>query len=260
MKIKYVLACCALFAFIWGCTGLKETKRHPPLPANVSTVEPESVLESLEQINRELISFKGIGKIKIWNRNGLQSTRFAWAAYRPEKLRLEILGLAGRPLSSVAFDGRQFYLSLHAENKFYQKQTRNANLKRLISIPISLSDTLTILAGRVPLWENASASLAEQSHGDSNILILKTKWFRKQTAKIYLRDDFHTVYQFESYGSASKLRYRVNYLKRKQYDKYQLPELLEITDDRQNRIQISVDRIWPDAEIPPETFIMKPPN
>jgi len=260
MKPKYVVACGALFLLIWGCAGLKETKIQPPLPADAPTADPASVVENLAQINRDLISFKGIGKIKIWKPNGLQSTRIVWAGYRSQKLRIEILGIAGRPLSSVAFDGNQFYLSLHTENKFYQKQTRNANLKRLISIPITIADTLTVLAGRVPLWENASVSLTATPKQGSYVLILKKKWFKNQTAKIYLRDDLHTVDQFELYGSRNELRYRVKYIERKQYDRYQLPTLFQISDDQQNRIQIKVERIWPDAEISSETFNLKPPK
>ncbi len=260
MKPRSALACCALLILIWGCAGLKETKFQPPLPAHDPTVDPEIVVENLEQINRELISFKGIGKIKIWKQANLQSTRIAWAGYRSEKLRLEILGITGRPLSSVAFDGSRFYLSLHTENRFYQKQTRHANLKRLIDIPISIPETLAILSGRVPHWENASASLIKQAHQDAYILTLKKNWFKKQTAKIYLRDDLRTVDQFELYSAHNELRYRVKYLTQKQYDKYRLPALIQISDGQHNRIQISAERIWPDAEISPETFVLKPPK
>ena len=184
MKPKYMVACCALIVLIWGCAGHKHTKFQPSLPSSVPTADPESVVANLEQINRELISFKGIGKIKIWKQDSLQSTRIAWAGFRSEKLRLEILGIAGRPLSSVAFDGSRFYLSLHAENRFYQKQTRDADLRRLISIPITIQDTLSILSGRVPLWENASVSLIEQPHKDAYVLVMKKKWFGTKTAKI----------------------------------------------------------------------------
>jgi hypothetical protein len=260
MNPKHAVACCAFILLIWGCAGLKETKIQPPLPAHAPTADPASVVENLEQINRDLVSFKGIGTIKIWKPNGLQSTRIAWAGYLPQKLRLEILGIAGRPLSSVAFDGNRFYLSLHTENKFYQKQTRNANLKRLISIPITIPDTLTVLAGRVPLWENASVSLTAIHKQSPYVLILKKKWFKNQTARIYLRDDLHTVDQFELYGSRDELRYRVKYLERKRYDRYQLPTLIQISDDQQNRIQIKVERIWPDAEISSEIFHLKPPK
>lgn len=260
MKPKHMVACCALILLFWGCAGHKDTKFQPSLPSPVPIVDPESVVANLEQINRELISFKGVGKIKIWKQDSLQSTRIAWAGIGTEKLRLEILGIAGRPLSSVAFDGRRFYLSLHAENRFYQKQTREANLKRLISIPITIQDTLAVLSGRVPLWENASVSLTEQPHKDAYILIMKKKWFGTQTAKIYLGNDLFTVSKFELYGSDDELRYRVNFLKRKQYDKYRLPVLLRISDGQRNRIQISADRIWPDAEISTDTFVLRKPQ
>ena len=260
MKPKYTVACCAFILLFWGCAGLKETTFQPPLPAHVQAVDPEALVQKLEQVNHDLISIKGIGKIKIWKRNRLQSTRIAWAGFRLQKLRIEILGMTGRPLSSFAFDGSQIYLSLYAENRFLQKHSRRANLDQLISIPITIPDTLAILSGRVPLWENVSSHLEMQPHQDTYVLTVKKKWFGKQTAKIFLRNDLITVYRYELYGPRNKLRYRVNYLERKQYGTFQLPTLFEISDDQQTRIQITAERIWPDAEISHETFALKPPK
>jgi len=261
MKPTYAVACCVLIIFSWGCAGLKETKHQPPLPLQIPGADPATIIENLTRINRELISFKGLGKIKIWRSHGHQSTRIAWAGSHSQKLRVEILGVTGRPLSALAFDGSRFYLSLHTEKRFYQKQTRHASLERLISIPISISDTIAIMAGRLPLWEDSSGSLTvNPSHPDTYLLTIRKGWFRKQTAKIYLREDMHTVYQFELYGSRNQLQYRVTYLKQGQYDQFRLPALLQISDDQHNRVQISAERIWPNAEMAAETFILKPPR
>ncbi len=257
---KYAVACCALIVLFWGCAGLKDPNSQHPLPDHVPDFDPESIVNNLGRVNQDLVSFKGIGKFKIWRANSLQSTRIAWAGYRSQKLRLEILGIAGRPLSSVAFDGSKFYLSQHAENRFYQKQTRHADLKRLISIPITVPDILAILSGRVPLWKKASASLARPPNQNLYVLTLKKSWFRKQTAKIYLNNDLRTVHQYELYGAGNVLRYRVKYMQHKQYGRYSLPALLQISDDQQTRIEISAERIWPDAEISSETFVLKPPK
>jgi len=257
---KRSVACCVLILVLWGCAGLKKPELHHKLPAHVAAADPETIVDRLERINQDLSSLKGIGRIKIWKFNKLQSTRMAWAGYRPEKLRLEILGITGRPLSSVAFDGKRLYLSLHAENQFYQRQTRHADLRRFISIPISIPDTLAILSGRVPLLANASASLEMPPLQDHCILTLKKNWFKKRTAKIYLGADLRTVRQYELYGAEDKLRYRVEYLQRKQYGAYQLPVALQISDDQHTRIQIEADRIWPDADVPSEMFVLKPPG
>ena len=258
---KYAIACCALMVLLLGCAGLKDPVIQPPLPTDGPTVDPATIVNNLDQVNQDLMTFKGIGQIKIWRMNSLQSTRIAWAGYRFEKLRLEILGIAGSPLSSVAFDGSRFYLSLHSENRFYQKQTRRADLKRFISIPVSIPDILAILSGRVPLWKNASVSLIRSPRqNDHPVLILKKGWFRKQTAKIYLNKDLRTAHQYELFDDKNKLRYRVKYVQRRQYGRYSLPAQLQITDDQHTRIFISADRIWPDAEILPETFVLKPPT
>ncbi len=261
MKPIHAVACCALIVLLWGCAGLQETKVEPPLSTPSTEADAETVMQNLERVNRDLISFKGIGKIKIWQHDSLQSTRIVWAGHRLHKLRIEILGIAGQPLSAFAFDGSHFYLALHAENRFFQKQTRRANLKRLITIPLTVPDTLAILTGRVPLWENASTSLVKQPQRESYLFTLQKKHgFRNQIAKIYLHNDLRTVYQYELYENHNELSYRVQFLERKQYGAYQLPALLQISDDQQNRIQIAADRIWPDADISSETFVLKPPK
>jgi len=258
MMKHLLIACCAIFFLLFGCAGLKEPDTHLKMPT--PAIDPVSVVSFLEKINHDLSSIKGIGRIKIWNMGRLQSTRVAWAGFRSEKLRLEVLGVGGRPLSSVAFDGNHFYLSLHAESQFFQKQTRHADLKRLIFIPLPVKDALTILSGRVPLLSKASARLEKEPADNRYVLTMTKGWLNKRTAKIYLQPDMQTVWKYELYGANNKLRYRVEYLQRKQYGTYQLPVTLLFSDDHDTRIQIDADRLWPNAELKSTTFDLRPPG
>ncbi len=263
LMIKQLLITCGTILFLIGCAGLKDPgtlKPMQPAPESEMEISPNSLVLTLEQTNSGLISFKGIGKIKIWNSDNLQSTRLVWAGYKSEKLRLEILGLGGRPFSSVVYDGNRLYLSLHTERRFYQKQTRKADLSRLVSIPITVQDLLFILAGRVPLLKNAALTLEKESHGNQYILFLKKGWFRKRTGKIYLREDMKTVWKYELFQGKNTLLYRVEFLSRKRYGDYQLPEALLFSNDLQTKIRIDVDNIWPDATLPSSVFVLKPPG
>ena len=262
--MKQLFATCGAILFLlFGCAGHKDPgaiKPMQPAPKSAMDITPDSVVATLEQTNSGLTSFKGIGRIKIWNQNGLQSTRIVWAGYQREKLRLEILGIGGRPFSSVVYDGSRLYLSLHSERRFYQKQTRKADLSRLISIPITVHDVLSILAGRVPLLKNASLTIEKEPSGDRYILLLKKGWLRKRTGKIYLREDMKTVWKYELFQGKNTLLYRVEFLGRRPYGDYQLPDTLLFSNDLQTRIQIDVDNIWPDAKLPPSVFVLKPPG
>ncbi len=190
----------------------------------------------------------------------LQSTRVVWAGYQTEKLRLEILGIGGRPFSSVVYDGTRLYLSLHSEGRFYQKQTRQADLSRLMSMPITVHDLLCILAGRVPLLKNATLAYAKTPSGKQTVLLLKKGWFRKRTAKIYLREDMKTVWKYELFQGKDTLLYRVEFLSRGRFGNYHLPDALLFSNDLQTRIQIDVDNIWPDATLPASVFVLKAPG
>ncbi len=154
-----------------------------PVPKQGTEIDPVSVMAVLKQINSELTSFKGIGRIKIWRPEGLQSTRIVWAGDETQKMRIEILGIGGRPFSSVVYDGSRLSVSLHSEGRFYQKQTRQADLSRLISLPLTVRDAHTILAGRVPLLEDATLTMEKEPSGNQHILVLSKGWFRKKTGK-----------------------------------------------------------------------------
>ena len=262
--MKQLLTTCGAILFlVFGCAGFKDPgaiKPIQPTPKSATEIDPRFVVANLEKTNFGLTSFKGIGKIKIWNSDALQSTRVVWAGYKTEKLRLEILGLGGRPFSSVVYDGNRLYLSLHSERRFYQKQTRKADLSRLISIPITVHDVLTILAGRVPLLKNASLTIEKEPSGDGYILLLKKEWPRKRIDKIYLREDMKTVWKYELFQEKNTLLYRVEFLSRRPYGDYLLPDTLLFSDDLQTRIRIDVDNIWPDAKLPSSVFVLKPPG
>ena len=230
------------------------------MPKPGTEIDPASIMAVLEQINSGLTSFKGIGRIKIWKPEGLQSTRIAWAGDETQKMRIEILGIGGRPFSSVVYDGSRLSVFLHSEGRFYQKQTRQADLKGLISLPLSVDDAHTILAGRVPLLENATLTLEKEASGNQHVLILSKGWFRKKTGKIYLREDMKTVWKYELFQGEDTLLYRVEFLSRKQYGDYQIPDVLVFSNDLQTRLRIDVDSVWLDVNLSPSVFILKPPG
>lgn len=254
----------SLFLFLCvGCAGLTpplESKLDSSLYSPVPHIEPQAIITSLNNINSALETNKGLGKIRIWTPSGSQSTRLVWAGYRAEKLRVEILGVAGRPFSSLVYDGRQLLLSLHTEGRFYKSRKKHADLGRLINIPISIQDMLFILAGRVPILPDAKAVLVAHKYSDEYMLILERGWFKKSNAKIYLRNNLKTVWKYELYQNNGKLRYRVEYDNWKKYGDYLLPTKLQFSDDAENRVNLSINKIWPDSELSSTTFNLKPPD
>lgn len=262
MKQSILICGVALFLF-FGCANLKDSatiKPSQPVTKQGKEIDPVSIMAVLKQTNSELTSFKGIGRIKIWRPEGLQSTRVVWAGDKTQKMRIEILGIGGRPFSSVVYDGSRLSVSLHSEGRFYQKQTRQADLKRLISLPLTVRDAHTLLAGRVPLLENATLIMEREPSGNQHILVLSKGWFRKKIGKIYLREDMKTVWKYELFQGEDTLLYRVEFLSRKQYGNYQIPDVLVFSNDLQTRLRIDVDSIWPDVNLPPSVFILKPPG
>ena len=127
-------------------------------------------------------------------------------------------------------------------------------------MPVTVHDVLCILAGRVPLLKNATLTIENAGPGKQYVLLLQKGWFKKRTGKIYLREDMKTVWKYELFQGKDTLLYRVEFLRRKLYGDYQLPDALLFSNDLQTRIRIDVDNIWPDAKLPSSVFVLKPPG
>ena len=145
-----------------ACTGITEylSGRSPEERDQANVAEARRLIASLDSQNSTLQYFKGIGKIKVWNNRRVQiDERLAWVGSKPQKISIAIL-VSGFPAVKMATDGQWFYyLEMQGEKKpvFKKVKASNANLERLISIPIYTQDIITLLAGRVPLPEHHTA-------------------------------------------------------------------------------------------------------
>jgi hypothetical protein len=68
------------------------------------------------------------------------TSRIAWVASTPDKIRITLSSVSGHPMVSAASDGQWFYFVSHASGDFYKKRPSNVNMKRFFSIPIKSED------------------------------------------------------------------------------------------------------------------------
>lgn len=279
MHLPTVLFICIFF--ISACTSLphRMSKESKELR---SSAEAEAIISILKSQNHKLNAIKGVGRITFLEKEEKEmTTRIAWAASTPDKIRITLSSVSGHPMISAASDGRWFYFVSHANGDFYKKRPTHFNMKRFFSISIKSEDIVNILFGRIPVVEYDSTDLIKESSlkgrsgenfesaGDpsldtdikvsknSRVLLLKNKWGNVRE-KIYL-DDGQEAHKIEIFDSSGSLVYRLNLIGMREIKSYRVPYRLKVSNDDGAGFQLDLDRYWADASVSPSVFTLTPP-
>jgi hypothetical protein len=224
-------------------------------------LEIRNLLSTLETKNETLKNFKGIGKIKVWQ-NGkiLFDERVAWAGEQPVKLSIAVL-ISGYPAIKLASDGKWlYYLEARSHQDSFKKiLASDPSLKRIILIPITSSEVIALLTGRIPMRKFNSVSLIKADSGEGYVLTLKKRWWGIQE-KIYLDQNKSRVHQIEIFNQSGSLMYRAIFEKVQDVSGYQIPFRLKLTDDDGADFELDIDRYWANIAISPSTFVLTPPE
>ncbi|NNL78432.1 MAG: DUF4292 domain-containing protein [Desulfobacterales bacterium] len=250
-------------AFFAGCSSItaRLPDRAPDARDTPTAADAQMVLSILRNQNQSLQSFKGIGKIKVRYKQKLKfDERIAWIGSENANLRIELL-VSGQSAVKMSTDGKWFYYyeARQGEPLYKKDPATDASLKRIVAIPIKVSDIVHLLAGRVPLREHGSAKLIRQDSANSYVLALKRKW-AGVTEKIFLDESKSRVHQIEFYHHTGSLVYRVLFEEMQNIDGYQVPAKLRILNDDGADFHLIVERYWTNINVSPSMFVLNPPK
>jgi hypothetical protein len=251
-----------ILALLCGCSHFDRKRSGVPSADSHPEGIPSAlhIVSSLKKTNAGLKSYKGIGRIKFGNGDRKnQRMRTVFAGYNAEKLRFEILGLSGQPITSIAHDGTWFYLAEFAASRFYRKRLPDADLEQLINIPIKINTINSLLSGQVPMIDHASASLEFEPSGNGFVLLLKKGWWFRQQEKIYLYHDLKTAWKYEMFEGEDDLVYRLKITDFKNYQGYQIPQMIEFVGREGATLWLEIERYWVNADVDMSLFVLKPP-
>ena len=247
-----------LSLLITACSSLKHREGGPE-PFTRSP-EAEALFSRLQSQNSNLRSFKGTGRMRMEDANGVQRARLMWAGYQDEKLRLEIMGATGQPVFSFAQDEERIYLISHTENRFYSKRNANANLEELISLPITVSACLDLLAGRIPAEAHLLPMAVQGKGNEEQILVLKSLDRKKGYEKIYVDASSGNARQIEVFDKDGKLEYRAEFLLMQNVSGFEVPKELRLSNGSQASLQLVVERFWPNVPVSDSLFVLAKPD
>lgn len=251
----FVIAC-----LLSSCAALKQPRDLTVIPVE-RTAQVRELLSTLKTQNEALFNFKGIGNITISQLGHTQfDQRVAWIGERPVKFSIAVL-ISGYPAVKLATDGHWlYYLEVQGqETRFRKIATSDPDLKRLISIPISISDVIALLSGRIPLPEFDSVKLIQDISNQQIALVLSDSWWGIQQ-KIFYDASLSRIQRIEVYHRSGSLRYRAEVDSTRQIDGFEVPQRLRLSNDDGSDFLLDIHRYWVNVEVPPSVFVLTPPE
>ena len=257
MKRAIILFVAVFFSACSSFTG-RIVEEPPELLDTAAITEVNNLLSTIRLKNRNLKTFKGIGKITFWKEDKKSITSgIAWVGSDPDMIRIAILNISGQPLLSLADDGQWFYFLSHTDNSFYKKRSSYSNLKKAIQIPIKSVEIVSLLAGRIPLYEYHTADIIRNKK-QGYVIVLK-KRNGNVIQKIYLNEDKKDVKKVELFDVNEKLLYFVVIDSLQKINKYHVPLKLSVSSNNGNGFKIDVHKYWADVSVNPSMFVLTPP-
>lgn len=205
--------------------------------------------------NQGLSAMKGLMRIQIEARGDRMGGRVAWAAMLPDRLRLEWLNPLGQPLMSLAGDGRTITLYSFVNKQFHQFPQSPRALERLTRIPIGIEDMIDILAGRPPLPDHAAARTALPT-GCGVALESRWHWLVAELQSGNC-DRLDAMMVYDRNGD---VQYHIQWRQWQTVAAHTLPREIRLTSGGGDSVALTMERVWIDAPMPPETFVVAPPE
>lgn len=245
MPSLVLLFLCAL-SILNGCAWL--------MPAPESDSGARQTLTRLMEQNAGLKQFKGLLRVQITADGQTLNGRAAVAGIVPDRLRVELLHALGQPITSLAGDGSTIRVHAVNEGRLYQWDQTDDALERFIHVPLGIDALLAILSGRPPLPVHAAVQTRAEA-GDACNLLLKDRW-NNVVAAMHCSENGR-IRDFRAFDIEGILQYEVHWDTWQELAGYSLPRTVRMSSGRGDKVTWTLERLWPDVQIPPATFVLQ---
>jgi hypothetical protein len=236
------------------------------------TPQAESLLNTLNNRNDGLDSFKGIGKAKVTIAGQTRVARVAWLGAGRKQLRIEVLAMTGQPVASFANDGSWVYLLARNPSAFYKRRASTDSLQNLLSIPVSSDELVMLISGRIPIRNHKGAAVvttskkkeqrqpeAEDTADMETRLDLKTFW-DITVQQIFIDTGTGDVLRVEEFDRDGTLVYRVVFGKTMAINGFKIPSRLAITSNEGLNFNLDIQRYWTNVPVEAKMFVLTAPD
>ena len=271
----FILVCSFFFTACGGFTagvGKIEKELKPD--------EVESLLLALKTKNHDLGTCKGVGRLTLY-RDGRKnlSSRLAWIAAAPDRIRAVLSSVSGQPLFSFASDGQWFYFFDHSQQQFHKQHENRNIMKTTFSVSVEFDDIISILFGNIPVHQYRSAALLSNKYSqqktptslqqpltpaqpeastaaeDEYTLVLKRSWGNVRE-KIFFYGSNKDIRKIEVFSLTGELAYRAELRKMQNVDGYRVPAVVVFSNGEGSGFRLEIERYWPQVHVSPSMFVL----
>ena len=249
----YVAVVLAATFFLTGCLP---SRRQPLCKDQLgSSVNAVAKLAVLSQHNRTLLAAKGLGYITVKRGDVRRRCRAAWVLQFPDKLRIQLMGIAGQPLLCFASDGEYYYFREEPGRKIVKKGATSTILDRLVGIPVHVSDLVCVLMGRLPLYASHRILNIEKDNFQRTILMV-------HDCKTGFADSLHLlgeggVQQIERFDSKGEHVWQVAHDAFGLEQGYRLPMRTYWSASEAAEVLVEVERWWINPRVMADMFVIQ---
>ncbi len=245
----------AFILALTGCAGFGAT----PVTPQYDTAATHDLMVALQSANPDLISCKGLGKVRM-TVDGARRTfdRAAWAGAEPGRMRFDARTPFGLPILSLACNESYLTVMAHSEGRYYhQPIDANQRLGKILSVDIACRDLYRLMIGRPPIIDYHSAQMEITMAGESAI-VLKRR-YRGPVARLFLDEVNGDLTGFELLNVHGQRRYLAQIKRRRTVDGFRLPYQLRL-ESSQGHLAFDMLRLYPNAPVSASLFHIPPPN
>ena len=255
---KYVWV---LFIFISLVSCQTIGTKYPDIYDTHPHVEYDAahLLSAIKNTNSKLETFKGIGNLKLINKNKSMNARAVWMGTNQGNFRVEIFGFPGQSAVSFSNNGKDSYLYFPMEGHFYIISDPNPSLEKILTLSITSNDLSSFLSGKIPVYEY-DADQAKINVSDRGYELSLKKGCFGTHKKLYIDKHNKNVWKVESFNFFGSLKYRTELNMIQSVNGYSIPFEINISNNDGHRLRIHIDKYWTDVPVSLSSFTLTPPN
>ena len=204
---------------------------------------------ALRNMNQEIRTSKGTGRVRLTSGNNVQTFQIAWAAQTPGRVRMTFT-TSGHPVETIVADGsRVTFISHTGRHKPYTPTSENPNLEPYTRVPVRLSDLISLLLGQIPVQAFDDAWFLP----NDPFRIRLRKNFKSLSQELVLHPD-DTIQALRLLDRADTPRWEILYHAFETMDKNQIPVHMTITSGNLQKVQVRITRFWPNIPVKESVF------
>ena len=253
--VPRALVYCLLIFLLPSCTHLAK----PNSPRVYPPCSPRDILPAITDTGTP-VALKGIAKVKVKSPDESFSVKELISVQTPYSLRLETLTPLGHPVFYAVTDGKDVFMFIPSEKKFYRGSVSPETVSLLIPLSLSIDELVSIFLGRMPLIDYDDGQVScEEGDGFYSLQFFSDDGSEKQLVKVSA--DNLTVVESATYEQGGSLISSVHFGDHEMIGEVFFPKRISVfIPHDETRVEISYKKLEILPEISPDVFRLTAPE